>query len=329
MRHIPQGAREWRCVSADAEEKQIASVTKFVSEKHALLPPNIIVHFGKTVTWQPLPSPTVGTDGRAITLTRPRDCELVVLSIPLAYASLELIDGQHRLYGFVQADPTTRENFNLVVLGISGLSFETRRETFVAINDRSRRMDPNLVAYLRYTDDEDACHRHTELMAIKIAVELNRSTPFQGKIRLLDVGDQKITLKGVSGYDLKGLLGRRGLLRRHYPNESKEYIGALRLYFGVLKSLFEDEWQHPEEYIIFTNRGISAFLKLLRSILKTHKSRLDSETVGSYLKALKDNWKDGWVTRQLRNSYVGSRGWKDFHRDLVGAIRQVYPDFEE
>ena len=41
-----------------------------------------------------------------------------------------------------------------------------------------------------------------------------------------------------------------------------------------------------------------------------------------YLKALKDNWKASWETKKLKNSYVGSKGWKDFHRELVKTIRK-------
>ena len=103
------------------------------------------------------------------------------------------------------------------------------RYAFVAINDNSRRMDANLVAYLKYTDDECQCQEDPELMAIKIVVELNETTAFRDKIRFLDVGTQKITLKGFSGYDLKGLLGPRGLLRKYYTNNSREYVKALVL----------------------------------------------------------------------------------------------------
>ncbi len=320
--------------NADAYQRvlrrdRLSGIRKFVTEEDALLPPNIIVHLSDRVRWDPMQIPDKDANGQPITLTRRKDYELVVLSIPMEYASLELIDGQHRLYGFVGTEPATRENFNLVVLGMAKLSYEKRRDVFIAINDKARRVDPNLVAYLKYTDDETQCQQDTELMAIKIVVELNRTTPFKRRIRLIDFGDQTITLKGFSGYDLRGLLGPRGLLRKQYPNESQAYIRALRLYFSLLKGLFTEEWQHPEKYIIFTNRGVSAFLKLLKSILKTCQCPLNKEIVGKYLQALKDNWTDGWETSELKNSYVGSKGWKDFHRDLVEAIRQTYPDFQE
>jgi hypothetical protein len=62
---------------------------------------------------------------------------------------------------------------------------------------------------------------------------------------------------------------------------------------------------------------------------KTCKSPLDEDTVKKYLKALKDNWKASWETKKLKNSYVGSKGWKDFHRELVKTIRKAYSDFRE
>jgi DGQHR domain-containing protein len=312
------------------QKKRLAQIKRFVTQPDALLPTNIIVHFGDNVRWENLPVPEKDAAGKSITISKRSDCELVLLSIPSEYASLELIDGQHRLFGFVQADPATKQTFNLIVLGMADIQVERRTETFVAINDNARRMDANLVAFLKFTEDESACQKDNLLMAIKIVVELSRITPFKDKIRLLDVGKQRITLKGFAGYDLKGLLGEKGLLRKHYMHQSSSYVSALRLYFNILKSLFPDQWKDPDKYIIFTNRGISAFLKLLKSLLKTSKKPLDPKTVKVYLKPLKDKWpKKQWETAQLRNSYVGSKGWKDFHRDLVETIQKVHKSFLE
>lgn len=312
------------------KKARLVSVKKFVTSENALLPPNIIVHFSRKVIWDPVPIPKKDTSGNEITLAKQKDYELGVLSIPLEYASLELIDGQHRLYGFVDTELATKENFNLVALGMKGLRPDRKRNTFVAINANSVRVDPNLVAFLKYTDNEAECQKYPELMAIKIVVELNKTTPFKNRIRLLDIGNQNITLKGFSGYDLVGLLGQRGLLRKHYPdNKSQEYVKSLRVYFGILECLFKKQAKNPDKYIIFTNRGISAFLKLLKSILKDCQCPLDENIVNNYLQPLKDNWKGSWEIKKLKSAYVGSKGWKDFHRDLVSAIHQVYPDFQE
>ena len=245
----------------------------------------------------------------------------------MEYSSLELIDGQHRLFGFAKTDPATKKAFSLVVLGLKNLADKVKQETFVAINDNSRRMDPNLVSYLKYTKDDAACQKDSELMAIRIVVDLNESTPFKGTIRLLDIGKQKLTLKGCSGYDLRGLLGPNGVLRKLYPSNKPDiYTKVVRLYFSTVRSMFKEEWDHPDKYIIATNRGVSAFLKLLKSILLTQNKKLTVAGAKKYLSPLKSR---DWEFATLANSYVGSQGWKEFYRDLAKDIKKKHKDFKE
>ena len=90
---------------------------------------------------------------------------------------MELIDGQHRLFGFIHADEPARKRFNLVVLGIKELSEDRKSKAFVAINDKARRVDANLVSYLRYTDDEKTCQQNADLMAIKLVVDFKQDEP--------------------------------------------------------------------------------------------------------------------------------------------------------
>jgi DGQHR domain-containing protein len=311
-------------------KNRLRSVANFVRRETALLPTDIIVHLGPKVRVDELSMPEADAKGRPITLSRDSNYDLVSLSIPMIYASLELIDGQHRLYGFIHTEPATQKDFNLVVVGLRALPECQKRETFVAINDNSRRMDPNLVAYLKYTDDLHECCKYPEIMAIYIVVNLARSSPFQGRIRLLDFGDERLTLKGFCGYSLRGLLGPRGLLRIYYENSPDKCISALRTYFGILKSLFPKQWKEPDKYIMFTNRGISAFLMLLRSMLKTQNGRIGEAIIRKYLESLRRGWSDDqWETAKLKNSFVGSKGWKDFHRAIVDAIRKEHPGFQE
>ena len=285
-------------------KKRIASVRKFVTRQDAFMPPSVIVHLDDSVVWVPSDHPQKDKSGNVITLTNPNDYELGILQIPNKYASLELIDGQHRLFGFVATDPATKLTFKLSVLGLHGLSTVKRKNTFVSINDNSRRMDANLVAYLKYIDDEDVCRQDQELMAIKLVVELNKLSPFKGKVRLMDTGNQRLTLRGISGYDLKSLLGPRGLSRKHYANESSQYLLALRSYFVLVSSTFGVPWKNPDKYVIATNRGVSAFLKLLKAILRTCDGPIDDATVKKYLAPIKMDWPDPkWETRKL-DSFV-------------------------
>lgn len=313
------------------QKSRLPKIRRFVSAADSILPTNIIVHLGDTVIFDPLQNQEArDTQGRLIRLTRPTDCEIGILSIPLEYASLELIDGQHRLFGFSRAENDVRMNFNLVITGLVELPKDKRRDLFVSINDNSRRMDANLVAYLKYTEDEDECQRDADLMAIRIAVALNKDSALQGQIKLLDMGKYPISLKGLSGYDLRSLVLPRGLLRRYYGNTSEAYIRVLRTYFSVIKSVFDKQWRDPITYITCTNTGISAFLKLLKTMLKTADRALEAQDFRYYLQILKEEWSGDWKKDALRGRYVGgSAGWKGFHTDMVNSIKQRVNTFGE
>jgi len=309
--------------------KRLPNIGAFVRSPDALIPTNVIVHLGQNFVIDEIKSDELqDADGNQVEPSR-QDHKLVSITFPLKYASLELIDGQHRLFGFVHADEATRKTFNLVVLGVRNLDEKRRNRAFVAINDNARRVDPNLVSYLRYTDDEKVCGQNADLMAIKVVVELNKVSPFRHLIRLFDMGKAPLTLRGLSGYDLKGLVSPKGQLRKFYPNESRRYVRAFRSYFSVVREQFQVEWESPETYIVVTNRGITAFVKLMRSILKTEQKKLTKAAARKYLKALRTHWSGTWETATLKKSYVGSHGWKQFHRDMVGSIRKKYTEFVE
>lgn len=303
-------------------KKRLPKIGKFVSGTNATLPTDIILHLSDKVIINEVSLPSRDKNNQIITLSNSLNYDLVLLGIPKEYASLEIIDGQHRLFGFINTTDDIKSNYNLVIAGVRHLSDAQKRDVFVAINDNSRRMDPNLVAYLKYTESESECMADPELMAIRIVVELNKNTPFKKSIRVLDIGDQVITLKGFSGYDLRGLIGPKGLLRKSFPgNRPFEYISALRTYFSTIKSIFAKEWKYPSKFIIATNRGITAFLKLLRSILKFEGKFPSHAKFREYLSALKKHHKD-WQLDNLKKAYVGSQGWKQFHRDMIDAIKK-------
>ncbi len=313
--------------NADAYQRmlkrsRLPAIGKFLEKTDAILPTDLILHLDDSVGVEELELANVSDKkGKKIPFSNQVNYRPAVLNIPMKYASMEIIDGQHRLYGFVKVPQPIRDSFNLVVIGLKNLSDKQKRTTFVAINDNSRRMDANLVAYLKYTTDDVLCQADSELMAIRVVVELNAQSPFKKTIRLLDTGEERLTLRGLSGYDMKGLLGARGLLRKHnLINDPEEYIRMLRTYFSIFKTTFKKEWNSPDNYLIATNRGITGLLKLLKSILKYEGSFPSDARILEYAKALKVHW--DWENKKLQKTYVGSQGWKEFHRDLVDAIKK-------
>ncbi len=132
--------------NADAYQRmlrreRLPKVQEFVTRPDAMLPTNIVVHLSDRVLVEDVPMSDV-RDSQSRPVVLSRATKPVVLNIPLEFSSLELIDGQHRLFGFVGTDPATRKGFDLLVTGVKDLSGKQRQEAFVAINDNSRRMDP-------------------------------------------------------------------------------------------------------------------------------------------------------------------------------------------
>jgi hypothetical protein len=114
---------------------------------------------------------------------------------------------------------------------------------------------------------------------------------------------------------------------RYLPDKASRYLrqGATNLLFNSEIDV-KEEWAHPETYIIATNRGLSAFLKLLKSVLQTHNKKITTGTVKKYLSPLKSR---KWDYAALSKSYVGSQGWKDFYRDLAKQIKKKHKNFKE
>jgi hypothetical protein len=118
------------------------------------------------------------------------------------------------------------------------------------------------------------------------------------------------------------------LLRKYYQSNTPEiYTEVLQQYFAKAAAIFRKEWNDPKKYILATNRGISALLKLLKSMLKHFDGPLTEEQMGEVLAALKSGGQD-WDYDTLKSKYVGSQGWKQLHGHLVEIIQKKYPDFD-
>lgn len=317
------------------KKKRLMDIGKYVNRIDTSLPTDIVISLPDEVEIKELklfdPHPHLSDEN---------DVKLVRLSIPLKYGSLEIIDGQHRLFGFVYAEEQVKRKFNLLLTALRDPGASRKKQLFIDINEKAKKLDPNLLTYLSYIENEVKCQSDSKLMAIKIVVGLNkiRSSPFKGRIRYLDIGGEIITLKGFSGYDLKSLVSESGVLRKFvHKNKSDEYIEILSAYFSTVKSLFPKEWKDPRGYIIFTNRGITAFLKLLKSLLECIDFKVPTDLISfrkyktdfmnevrKYLNPLKGfNFK----TEHLKGQYIGAAGWSKFYKDLEEVIRREFDQF--
>jgi DGQHR domain-containing protein len=305
------------------DKSRLPGIAKYLMKSDILFPVDIIVSLSDKVSSIKINNKSFNCEDDTKYHDSLNNAEVHLLKIPMEYGSLEIIDGQHRLFGFTKVSENKILNgFNLIVAAIKSPTLEQKKNIFVAINSKAKRMDANLVAYLEYVDEEDKCQEDPKLMAIKIAVKLNEVSPFKGAIRLDDMGNEQITLKGFAGYTLKALVGKKGLLRKYYNNDSSEYIQSIRQFFNILKSIIgNDKWDD-----ICSNRVVSALLMLIHSTLSTMKRKYDIDDLKKYLAPLKSF---DFSKKAMKGKYIGTSGWRKLHSEMVKSISSKYKEFRK
>ncbi len=304
---------------------RIAKISEFVSSRGALLPNAIIIAFDDHPDVQ---SKIAYIDGK--------------LNFPKIYCSAWIIDGQHRVFGFLNTkfedvdpdDPT--EEFKLPVVAFKKLDDVLQNRTFVSINYNQKKIDPTLLCDLA-TSVPDLQNELT--WPSLLVTELNKVEPLKNKVKIseLDKG-RTISLSSFARYGLlEGLLGYdkknqqyTGVLYRYSPFNSKALLRnktnktALKKQSDLLRRYFEgvtnntknsdpnkDPWSNAKGYSLLKPAGINALLLALSRIMEKYpQTNLD---FNRYLKPLKKvSFKRDYVAKQ-------GGGWKGF-RNMANVI---------
>jgi DGQHR domain-containing protein len=246
------------------------------------------------------------------------NCEI---EIPLEYGSIEVIDGQHRLFAFAKCGiaRSQLDEAKLLVIGVKFRECAPKKRqqwsarAFIEINRSQTKVPTELMQLIA----NSVMGEKTQLaLAARVLVELNirsgilrdvfHTRPFQKTNR---VGGQPVRIVTVTK-ELSPLLDKRNahdvptrgifdtfsseawrLLER--GRESKiitECKAVLTRFFGEVAQVFENDW-HSNRSLIFTSKYLAAFCKLFielrrrRLPLSQDRNRLDQikTSVESYL----------------------------------------------
>jgi hypothetical protein len=97
----------------------------------------------------------------------------------------------------------------------------------------------------------------------------------------------------------------------------------IKEYFSMVRGLNRHQWDSPGRYVLATDRGVRAFLRLLIEILEYSK-KWDKALVKQILKCLKTF---DFRNNNLKGKYLGEAGADEFANDLIMKIKQVKVDF--
>jgi DNA sulfur modification protein DndB len=240
-------------------------------------------------------------------LVEPQQGQLGTLRIPREYCSAEVIDGQHRLYGYlnVTGDAQIEEQLRtrrakdvLNVIAIEDPGEDERPLLFVDINCNQTKVNMRNIWSLM-----GDIKPNSEVGYIANLVKaLNGKGPLKGKIhvpgkntsggRAINIAnfgkgikDRHLVTSSRAGvkYDWNLFDGARD--KESYPDHpSNGVIRAFNTFFSVLKSTASDDWRRQDKGFILTNNGLNVLLRVFAEILKTFHPRKTTYKAGTLRK---------------------------------------------
>jgi len=235
-----------------------------------------------------------GPGGRPV--PEPQQGQLGTLRIPKEYCSAELIDGQHRLFGYLNVTgdkevdaqlEVRRKQDALIVIAIEDPGEDERPLLFVDINCNQTKVNMRNIWSLM-----GEIKPHSEMGYIANLVKaLNGRGPLKGKIHVPGKnisGGRAINIanlgKGIKDRHLVTSKGEGVRFEWNLfdgPRETESYpdhpsdtvIKGFNTFLSVLKSTAGQDWKRQEKGFILTNNGLNVLLRVFAEILKTLHQR--------------------------------------------------------
>lgn len=256
--------------------------------------------------------------------------EVGILQFPLNYKSFWVIDGQHRLFGYVLSDKSVQDNSSLPVVLIDNISLTDQMKLFVDINTKQKAINADLIWDI-YGDIEP----ETIFGSISnLAKEINSSGSFTAKIKIpsitmraqinLSSFCRAIKKTGLMKENIKWA-SRKNIfyVKNDFPATKKKITPVLKDFFSVLEENLEgDQYQS-----ILNSTSIEifiAFFSLLPEVIDLKGSSSErKENFGELIDVLKNEL----GTDQLENiSKATGESLKDEQtKELIDLVAMGLP----
>lgn len=282
----------------------------------------------------------VGSGNRAI--QDPKQGHLGKIRIPREYCSAEIIDGQHRLFGYLnvtgddQIDgqlKDRRQHDVLNVIAIEDPGEDERPLLFVDINCNQTRVSMRNIWSLM-----GDIKPNTEMGYIANLVKaLNGKGPLKGKIHVPGKnmsGGRAINIanlgKGIKDRHL--VTNHRGndayawnlfdgpLDKTTYPDHpSEDIIWDFNAFFSVVRSTALQDWKRQESGFILTNNGLNVLLRAFAEILASfHRRKITYKT--SSLRAFIGKEIGAFIERKSARTLRGESSSEDGRAKIAKAL---------
>lgn len=253
-----------------------------------------------------------------------------ILELPAETASVWIIDGQHRLFGFANVTKDSTLDFPLLCTVFDGSKMTALKQgqLFVDINSNAKTVQNSLILEL---------YPSLGIRDVKVDVgrRLRELDSLKGAIKTYD--DRLGTINFVTlclNQAMKNICDEKGVIAQRLAKRKRNSETALEdacfevcsKFIKLVNTTLRKEWNSSSKYILKTDKGIRPLFRLLEQILRDSNGRFDSERAKGYLRCLRG--KNALISsNELYGLYAGEGGAKKLFELWVEEIRNSYPDF--
>ena len=264
--------------------------------------------------------------------------EFGVLEFPKDYRSCWIIDGQHRLYAFIDS----KKYFNMPITAFEHLGIEDQCRFFLDINKNQKPVDADLLWDL----NGEMIPSEKDGIISNVVKKLNNKGPLFYKIYIPSSGIKKkrdslklsalcIAIKkrrlierSTNGKNLNALYQDDIPRRVEYVSES------ISDFFYCLNNVLGNNWDLGQKGFVLSNGGISVmiglFQKILERTIEKDGKKPVKDDIEYYLNPLKEIFDRDYGTneslRKLRLRCTSEGGKKEVLGELILSIREKTED---
>ena len=257
------------------------------------------------------PNNVIVTTTEDIGLTKEDPSKFVLhgtLKLPNKPAYIEIIDGQHRLYGYAKIPNKSKHHIPVTV--IKDLSDKEKANLFIIINKNQTPVPSYLLWDLySYVDPESVRGQISTFVK-----DMNKEPPFRNLVKLPRTRSTRAYLSFASIC----FVLNDGIFKKFGSEEN--FDQAVRSFFGAIRKgpLLGDDWTRSIDRkgrrgFLGTNVGISVQFKLLNKVLE--KTGVpDNDEIKEWKKGLKK-----WIVKPLKKYLEKNKS--DQEDDPYGSLR--------
>lgn len=284
------------------KSNRLNKIGEFLDKSDSVLPNSIIL--------------STGEDSKVSS----RGSYIIIKAKPL---SLSLIDGQHRVYGFLRRKK--KGKYPLLVVIFNKLSSNVQGKIFQKINSEQKKISSSLLLSLfEYSDKED-----TQFHVGAIIKKLNEDSESPWKGFIDPIGDdQSLPIKNTRFATPLNQLIKNKFIRKNYLELNKwnpSELGKIVIsYSRAIKKILKNKWKDPNEenkkelpYFMSSNGLIVLYNLLLFNIIKKKQGELLLSGKDADCWRLSKNYNYSFFIKTLKG--LNKFNWEQYN-DLSGGF---------